>query len=250
MDFLYQDIIVNYEIKGEGNPVVFLHGWAANISIYKKIIDKISKKYLVYIIDLPGFGNSMEPLLDYTLDDYVEFLHTFIENNNIIKPILIGHSFGGRIAIRYVNKYKVNKLVLISSAGIRRYNLKRQIKIYWYKLKKKYYILTKNITKLENLQRTSGSKDYQRSSNIMKKTMINIINTNQRKELININIPTLLMWGKNDLETPYKDALLMNKRIKEAGLVTFNNSGHFPFIDEEYSFLKVISSFLEIGDNK
>lgn len=84
----------------------------------------------------------------------------------------------------------------------------------------------------------------------MKKTMINIINTNQTKELKNILVPTLLLWGKNDLQTPYKDAILMNKKIKDSGLVTFNHSGHFPFIDEEYLFLKVLSSFLEVGDIK
>ena len=84
----------------------------------------------------------------------------------------------------------------------------------------------------------------------MKKTMINIINTNQVTELKNINVPTLLLWGKKDLQTPYKDALLMNKKIKDSGLVTFNHSGHFPFIDEEYLFIKVLASFLEVEGAK
>lgn len=250
MKFIYHDLITNYEVKGHGESVIILHGWNADVSIYESIVNVLKRKYLVYIIDLPGFGESMIPAIPYEIDDYVDFIHSFINDLNIDNPILIGHSFGGRIAIRYATKFKINKLILISSAGIKRFNIKTKYKIYKYKLKKKYYMLTRNITKLEELQNNSGSTDYQCLNNTMKKTMINIINTNQTKELKNILVPTLLLWGKNDLQTPYKDAILMNKKIKDSGLVTFNHSGHFPFIDEEYLFLKVLSSFLEVGDIK
>ena len=250
MEFIYHDLIINYEVKGSGEALIILHGWNADTSIYESIINMLKRKYLVYIIDLPGFGESMLPSRPYSLDDYVDFVHTFISNLNIDNPIIIGHSFGGRIAIRYVNKFEIKKLILISSAGIKRFNLKTKYKICKYKLKKKYYILTRNIPKLEELQNNSGSSDYQCLNNTMKRTMINIINTDQTKELKNVNVPTLLLWGKRDLQTPYKDALLMNKKIKDSGLVTFNYSGHFPFIDEEYLFIKVLASFLEVGDSK
>ena len=249
MYFIHNNLNVYYEKLGIGKPIILLHGWNASNIIYKKIIDKLTTKYSVYIIDLPGFGKSINLEKDYTLDDYVIFLKSFIEDLNISNPILIGHSFGGRIIIRYSNNNQVDKIVLIDSAGIKRLNIKNKYKIYKYKLKKKYYILTNNIYKLELLLANSGSVDYQNASNVMKKTLINIINTNQRKELKNIKAPTLLMWGKLDKETPYKDACLMNKLINDSGLVTFNNSGHFPFIDEEEYFIKVISSFLNIGDN-
>lgn len=250
MDFIYHELIIKYKSIGEGMPIIILHGWNADTYIYEEIATLLSKKYQVYLIDLPGFGESMTPNNEYTLDDYVEFLHAFVLKNKIQDPILIGHSFGGRIAIRYTNRYIVKKIVLISSAGIKRFHLKTSLKIYMYKLKKKFYILTNNIEKLEKLISSSGSADYRCLNDTMKKTMINIINTNQIKELKTIEIPTLLLWGKKDLETPYKDALLMNKRIKDSGLVTFDNSGHFPFIDERYVFLKVLSSFFEISDNK
>lgn len=249
MYFIHNNLNVYYEKLGIGKPIILLHGWNASNIIYKKIIDKLTTKYSVYIIDLPGFGKSINLEKDYTLDDYVIFLKSFIEELNISNPILIGHSFGGRIIIRYSNNNYVDKIVLIDSAGIKRLNIKNKYKIYKYKLKKKYYILTNNIYKLELLLANSGSVDYQNASNVMKKTLINIINTNQRKELKNIKAPTLLMWGKLDKETPYKDGRLMNKLINDSGLVTFNNSGHFPFIDEEEYFIKVISSFLNIGDN-
>lgn len=250
MNFIYHDLIINYEVIGKGKPIIILHGWNVDISIYEDIVKLLSKDYQVYLIDLPGFGKSMTPSIPYTLDDYVYFLDSFLLENKINNPILIGHSFGGRIAIRYANKYKVDKLILISSAGIRRFNFKTQYKIYTYKLKKKYYTLTKNISKLERLINNSGSTDYKCLNNVMKKTMSNIVNTNQVKELKGINSTTLLMWGKNDLETPYKNALIMNKKIDNSGLVTFNNSGHFPFLDEKYAFLRVLSSFLKIGEDK
>ena len=249
MYYIHNNLNVYYEKLGRGKEIILLHGWAANNNIYKKIVDRLVSKYSVYLIDLPGFGKSIDLDKEYTLDDYVLFLKKFIETLKIDNPILIGHSFGGRIAIRYSIENKVDKIVLIDSAGIKRVSIKNKYKIYKYKLKKKYYILTKNIAKLEKLQNDSGSIDYRNASNIMKKTLINVVNENQKNELKEISVEVLLLWGKLDKSTPHKDGLLMNKLIKNSGLVTFTNSGHFPFIDEEPFFLKVISSFLNIGDN-
>ena len=114
MKFKYHDLIVNYETRGSGESVIMLHGWNADTSIYESIVNMLKKKYLIYIIDLPGFGESMIPSIPYTLDDYVDFIHTFISDLNIDNPILIGHSFGGRIAIRYANKFRINKLIVMS----------------------------------------------------------------------------------------------------------------------------------------
>jgi pimeloyl-ACP methyl ester carboxylesterase len=82
----------------------------------------------------------------------------------------------------------------------------------------------------------------------MKKTLINVVNLDQRKELKEITAETLLMWGKYDTSTPYKDGLLMNKKIKNSGIVTFN-TGHFPFLEEPYIFKKTIENYLGIGNN-
>ena len=119
MYYIHNNLNVYYEKLGRGKEIILLHGWAANNNIYKKIVDRLVSKYSVYLIDLPGFGKSIDLDKEYTLDDYVLFLKKFIETLKIDNPILIGHSFGGRIAIKFSSLYKVNKLILVDSAGIR-----------------------------------------------------------------------------------------------------------------------------------
>ncbi len=247
MNFIYDNININYETKGNGEVIIILHGWGRSIDDFLEISNILSNKYQVYLIDLPGFGKSDTPKDAYNLDDYVLFLKRFIEFKKINNPIIIGHSFGGRIALRYASLYKVNKMILISSAGIKRFSLKVKVKIISYKLKKWYYRTFNKVSSYEKLIASSGSADYVSSNDIMKKTLSNVVAVDQRKELKEIDAEVLLMWGKKDNATPYKDALLMNKKIKNSGLVTFN-SGHFPFLEDSYSFKMVIKQYLEIGD--
>lgn len=247
MNFICENINSNYEIKGRGEPIIILHGWGRSIEDFLDVKEILSKKYQIYLIDLPGFGKSDNLKKPYTLDDYVVFLKKFIDFNNIENPIIIAHSFGGRIALRYASLYQTNKMILISSAGIKRFSLKVKGKIILYKLKKWYYKTFNKISAYERLINSSGSVDYKSSNDIMKKTLSNIVKIDQRKELKEIDAEVLLIWGKMDTATPYKDGLLMNKKIKNSGLVPFN-TGHFPFLEDSYAFRQVIKSYLQIGD--
>ena len=94
----------------------------------KPLADNIINKRIT-IIDLPGFGESKEPDDIWDLSDYVENLHKLLKELDINNPSLIGHSFGGRIAIKYASKYKVNKLILFGSPCIRenRQDIKEKI---------------------------------------------------------------------------------------------------------------------------
>lgn len=248
MFFIFDSLKINYQVQGIGESIVILHGWGTSSEHFLNVGHKLATRYQVYLLDLPGFGNSDEPPRAYSLDDYVSLLKHFIIELNINNPIIIGHSFGGRIGIRYSTTNNVKKLILINSAGIRRFSLKTTIKIYVYKIKKWFYTKIRKINKLEKLLETSGSRDYLDASVIMKKTLSSVVNTNQRKELKKIKCETLLMWGKLDKVTPYKDALLMKKRIKNSGIVTFDASHHFPYIEEKYKFIKVLENYLEIGE--
>ncbi|MBQ8292957.1 MAG: alpha/beta hydrolase [Bacilli bacterium] len=240
---------LSFSLEGKGENIIVLHGWGCNKELFKSIASALSTKYQVYVLDLPGFGKSEEPRIPYTLDDYTKVLKEFINKNHIENPIIIGHSFGGRIGIRYAYENKVKKLILIDSAGIKHHSIIKSFKIYRYKLLKKWYVITKNISKLEELTEKSGSADFKAASNIMKRTLSLIVNTNQLKELSKIECETLILWGVLDKTTPYQDALIMKKRIKNSALISFDESGHFPFIDEEYKFIKVLKSYLQIGDD-
>ena len=106
---------VNYVRYGnpKGKTVVLLHGWGQNIEMMKPIGDRLDND--VIIVDLPGFGKSSEPTYPWMVDDYVECIKELLENLKVKNPILIGHSFGGKISLLYASKYKVDKLILFGS---------------------------------------------------------------------------------------------------------------------------------------
>ena len=99
-----KDVNVNYVQYGnkKGKNVVLLHGWGQNIKMMDPIGKGLMKDYYITNIDLPGFGSSSEPTYGYTVYDYYEVVDELLTKLNIKKPIMIGHSFGGRISIIYL----------------------------------------------------------------------------------------------------------------------------------------------------
>lgn len=248
MEYIYQNKIVYYKIVGSGKPIIMLHGWGQTGDTFNYIANNISYKCMVYLIDLPGFGKSEEPLVYYDLNQYVDLLNKFIIDLNIDNPVILGHSFGGRIALRYATYHEnINKLILISCAGIKPHDaLKSKIKVFIYKTKKKYYKITKNIIKYNLLIENSGSTDYKNASTIMKKTLSSVVSTYLDKEIKQIKCSTLLIWGKSDLVTPLKDAYKIKKKIKQSNLIVIEGAGHFSYLDSKRYVTKIISDY--IGD--
>ena len=94
MDYIYKNRYVYFTKGGSGESIILLHGWGVDSTTFKALIKLLQKAYLVYAIDLPGFGQSAEPLDSYNLDDYVTLLENFIIDKNITNPILIGKNEG------------------------------------------------------------------------------------------------------------------------------------------------------------
>ena len=250
MDFKYHDLNIHYVAEGKGPPVVFLHGWGANLKTFDRIVPNLINHYTVYRIDLPGFGKSDALTNSFSLDDYTAFLDSFVGILKLDSPVLIGHSFGGKIILSYLLKNpNIKKAVLISSSGIRRpLSLKKRLQVAWFKAKKRWYILRKDGVGLQQLYDKSGSDDYKNASLVMKATLSKVVAKGLQKDLKKINQEVLLIWGKLDKTTPYRDALLMNRKIKNSGLVTFEEAGHFPYLEDPVRFISVLKNYLGITD--
>lgn len=221
-----------------------MHGWGQNKETFNNITNNI-KNFTIYQIDLIGFGESHEPYKPYDINNYTSFLEQFIKDLKIEKPIIIGHSLGGRIAIKYASRNNnIKKLILINSAGIKQKSIKRLILVLKYKLKKKYYQITRNYIKYNKLTNTSGSTDYINSSPIMKQTLSKIVKEDLKKDMKKIKIDTYLIWGKNDQVTPYKDGIIINKLIKNSKLYTLDTD-HFSYINKEKEVTNIINNIIE-----
>lgn len=247
--FKYKDIEIYYETYGNSNKtILILPGWGNTRSTFINIINLLKDKYKIYIIDYPFFGNSPLPNKELTIYDYSELIYNFIIHNKINNPIIIAHSFGGRIASILSNKIKVNKLILIDVAGIKRFNLKVFMKNKVYKLLKLLtYLLPKSIQlKVRNtLLLKFSSTDYLNIPSIMKNTFKNIIKEDLRKYYKSIKTETLIIWGEKDLDTPLKDGIYLNKIIKNSGLIIYKNSNHFSYLDNTYLTNKILEKYLK-----
>src|SRR5690554_6756730 len=111
MYFRYKDLNINYEVQGKGPYLLLLHGWGNHIGTFDRVVKRLKTKYTIITVDFCGFGMSDEPLSPLTLDDYVDHVQALIKSLKINSLTILGHSFDGRIAIRYASKFDVEKLI-------------------------------------------------------------------------------------------------------------------------------------------
>ena len=233
MKILIKDININYEVSGVGPPLIFLHGWGLNLSTFNKLAKDINEDFTVYQIDLPGFGDSGIKG-EYTLDEYADIINEFCLSLAIINPIILGHSFGGRVAIVYASKYKLKKLILVSSPGVKqKFSIIKWCKIKLYKL-----------TKIFSLHINLGSYDYKMANGFLKNVLVKAVNRDLSNELNMIECDTLLIYGKNDKITPLYIGERIKSKIKNSGLVIVPNCGHIPYLERSRHFLIILKSFV------
>lgn len=252
-----KDIIIkgqklHYEETGPetGVPVVLMHGWGCDHSTVKSIASILDPTMHVYNLDLPGHGLSQEPPSPWGVEDFTSFVEDFIKANNIVSPVVIGHSFGGRVGILLASRGDVRKMILVDSAGIKPVRpLSYYIKVYFYKTLKHLLPFLFGKKRGEDLLRRyrgkAGSSDYRNSSEMMRRVMSRCVNEDLRHVMPSISAPTLLVWGNDDTATPVSDARQMERLIPDAGLVAFDACGHYSFLDNPLGFRAVVRSFLK-----
>lgn len=257
--FLFVDINgikTHYVTSGNGENILLLHGWGTSVEPFKGIITLLEKHFCVTALDLPGFGQTDEPRIAFGVDDYVDFVLNFIAEMKCKKLIILGHSLGGRITIKLSSRknlpFEISKIILVDSAGIKpRKTAIQKAKQSVFKLSKKF-LTTKTGQKLfpnalENMKNKLGSADYRNATEIMRQTLVRVVNEDLTPYLSRITAPsTLLIWGENDDATPLSDGKLMETLIPESGLAIVKNAGHYPFLEQPYIFNSILKSYLGI----
>ena len=232
-------ININYIQYGSGSDIVLLHGWGQNIEMMKPLGDNFQKKYRITIIDLPGFGQSDEPEHDLTVSDYSDILKELLDSIGVKNPIVIGHSFGGRVAIVYSANNPVKKLVLFGSPCIR-HDEKMSLKTKTLKTLKK----VPGLNKLEGFAKKHiGSRDYRAASEVMRKILVNVVNEDLSNYAKMIKCPTLLIWGDNDTEAPVNDAKELESIMRDAALIVLPNSTHYAYLENLGYVTKILNNF-------
>lgn len=232
---------INYVDYGEGkNTVVLLHGWGQNIQMMKPIGDRLQKHNRVIIIDLPGFGNSREPEAVWTMYDYAECIYELLKDLKVTNPIMIGHSFGGKISLVYASKYKTQKLVLFGSP-FKKEIQKLSIKAKMLKTLKKIPVLKK----LEGfLKKHMGSRDYRQASEFMRKILVAHVNLDVTEDAKKIKSPTLIIWGTMDQEVPIERAYELEKLIDDSAVIPYEGCSHYAYLERINQTVNILKNFI------
>ena len=241
------DLNVYYEVDGVGHPIILLHGWGQSTEAFIPVVNHLKQHYKVYNIDFPGFGKSEEPKIAWDVYDYADMLEKFVEKLQIPAPTLMGHSFGGRVGIIYAGrKNSMNKLILVDAAGVKpKRGLDYYARVYAYKLGKRVLSLPGLKVYKEQMMKNAGSSDYQSASPMLRQIMSKVVNEDLQHLMGEIEAETLLVWGDLDDATPLNDAKIMEKKIKNSGLVVFEGAGHYSYLERLPQFLRVLDVFLE-----
>lgn len=236
--------------------VIVLHGWGScskNWSWVKELLE--NQGYKVFVPDLPGFGENPPPSQPWSVDDYSDWVKKYIEklsqiHSESIEPFfLLGHSFGGGVAIKFALKYpqKVKKLFLVSTAAVRRKTIKKEILKRASNLFNKFSFLPfYSFFRRVFYQFIIRKSDYLYSQGIMRETYLKVINEDLLNYSSQISLPTVIIWGRNDKITPLKDAYLINKEIKNSKLEIIEGAKHALNLETPEILAEKILNFIKL----
>ena len=251
MECTVNGLRINYEVMGQGETVLLLHGWASSLQPYRRLMQQLSVKYRVIAVDFPGMGGSEEPKEPWDVDGFADFVLEFLQQFDIRRLSMVGHSYGGRVIIKLANRqlpFAIDKIVLVDSAGIKpAASKKKSTRQRIFKLGK-WFLSLKPIAKLfptalEKLRVKFGSADYAAASPMMRQCLVKAVNEDLSQLLPGIKAPTLLVWGDKDTATPISDAKKMEAAIPNAGLAVIPGTGHFSFVENPVLFGRIMASY-------
>jgi len=232
--------------------LVILPGWNASKDSWQDFINLAQNQYEVICLELPCFGNEPCPEKIWEVADYAEFIKQKIIDLNLARPILLGHSFGGQIAVYLAanNQQLISKLILSGAAIIRpAKNLKRLV---FEALAKTGKIIFKlpglngwEIKFKKILYRLADSPDYNNASGSKREIFKKVIRQDLRYLLPKINLPTLIIWGTKDSYVPLRYGKAIARLIKNSQLKIIPNGRHGLHLEQPANLLNIISEFIE-----
>lgn len=244
---------INYKIAGEGEPLLILHGWGGSSDSWIKVQKLLAMAgYQVIIPDFPGFGKSKTPSKPWGVGDYADFVLNFIENFKIQNLFILGHSFGGRIAIKFAVEYpdKIKGLILCDSAGIKpKADFKTRIIFEIARIGNAVFT-PKHLVRLKDWARNIfyiflRRKDYVKAKGTMKDTIKQVFAEDLLPELPKIKKRVLIVWGEADKMVPLRYGRMFKEKILGSEIKVLPKIGHSPHLECPEELAGIILKFLK-----
>ena len=214
--------------------ILVLHGWGGSKKSWEEFVGLFDKKrYKLFVPDLPGFGKEPAPDRPWYVHDYAQWVEQYMKKKKLVKPVVVAHSFGGRIAIKMCTAKKgvFSRLFLVGAAGIKR---PPSMRVRVLKGMAKVGKVALGLFRLKSVQtffkkvvyKAAGAHDYEQATGTMKKTFQNVIDEDLKDLLDDIRVKTHIIWGDRDSYVPVADARLMGKRIKDSTVEIIEHGKH------------------------
>lgn len=227
-------IRLRYKTQGSGTPVLLLHGWGGEADSFDALIAQLPIEDYQYIApDFPGFGKTKAQKKPWAVADYMKCMEKFVDALGIKRFVLISHSFGGRVALKWAlhDPKRITKMVQIASAGIKpKHGLKFKVLRGVAKVGKAVFSLpilrSAKPFMRKVLYKSAGVSDYMKVEGVMQDSFKKIIAEDLRPSLSKVSVPTILIWGKNDGKTPLSDGNTMLEEIPDSKLYLIEDGRH------------------------
>lgn len=249
MQIIVQNLAIEYQDEGRGPIVLFLHGWKDTLHTFDFIVALLKSKYRIIRLDLPGFGKSELPKVDWNLNNYVALVNDFIQKLDLEIYATVGHSFGGRVIIKGTAEkiFKPEKIVLIAAAGLAKKRTGRNLLLMILaKIGKMVTLLPPFSfwrTQLRRKIYQSVGSDYFAAGSLQK-VFLNVVREDLAAAASQINQSTLLIWGSRDQQTPLADGQRLAGLIAESSLEVLDGGGHFIHQEQPQLVANLIEKFL------
>ena len=232
-------IRIRESIIGDGAPALLVHGWGASIELLAPLAIRLSRLgYQCYSFDLPGFGGSDEPPAPFTIFDYSAVCLAYLDRHQLGAVNFFGHSLGGRIGLILGADHseRIAKLALSNSAGLKtEAPLDARLRLRAYQSARQAFESFGAKSASERLRekynRRFGSDDYRNATPIMRQTLINVVNEDLLNYAKRVAVPTILLWGDKDEETPLWMGKKLENTIPDAALIVHAGAGHYAYLD-------------------
>lgn len=243
-------IRIRESIIGDGAPALLVHGWGASLDLMAPLALCLSRLgHQCYAFDLPGFGESDEPREPFTIFDYAAFCLAYLDHHQLGAVNFFGHSLGGRIGLILGSDYsdRIGKLALSNSAGIKpKAPLGARLRLRAYQSARQTLerVGAKSVSDSmrKKYSRHFGSDDYKTASPIMRRTLINVVNEDLLSYAKRVAVPTILVWGDKDEETPLWMGKKLEQTIADAALIVHPGAGHYAYLDFPEKTASIISA--------
>ena len=216
-----------------------VHGWGASLELLLPLAERLCRLgYRAFMLDLPGFGESAEPPRAFSIFDYADFVIAYMDHLGLKRAHYFGHSLGGRIGLILGARQaeRIDKMVLSNSAGLKaRPALLPRLRLLAYqRIRDGLGALGANALSARlrgAYNQRFASADYLSASPVMRQTLINVVNEDLLPYAERVAVPTILIWGGQDRDTPLWMGEKLEASIPDAALIVRETAGHYAYLD-------------------